>query len=252
MKITEESMKRQRALENGQIPEPEEPQTSGPEPAPKLSEREKLKNMSRKDRIWYIWTYYKLHMLAAVIVGILIYTVASSVYRSTFTTALHCICINSRSESEVDFTPLEQDFAVWLGLGKKDLISAETAFISYGDNATDYSYANMAKISALAAARDLDILIADTESIDHYASFGGQFDLEEILPADLLSLVQDRLYYTTGEDGTAHAYAIDLSGTAFAKACGFAQQPPLLGILNNTTRIDNAVALIRYIFDPQS
>lgn len=252
MKITEESMRRQKALENGELLQPEEMPVAEIKPEPKRSEREKLKNMSRKDQLWYIWTYYKLHMLAVVIVGFLIYTVTTAAYRSTFSTALHCICINSRSESELNFTPLEQDFSTWLGLGKKDTITAETAFISYGDQATDYSYANMAKISAMVAAQDLDVLIADQESIDHYASFGGQLDLTEALPPELLTLVQDRLYETAGEDGILHAYAIDLSDTEFASACGFAQKPPLLGIINNSARIDNAVALIRYIFDPQS
>lgn len=249
MKITEESMKRQRALENGEPVEPEVPPAA---PEPQLSEREKLKQMDRKDKLWYIWAYYKFHMAAAVFVLFVLYIIASTAYRSTFSTALHCICINSRTEAEMDFTPLEKDFAAWLGLSNKELITTETSFISYGDAATDYSYASMAKITALASAQDLDILLCDPETIDHYASLGAHLDLEADLPPELLALVSDRLYYTTGADGAAHAYAIDLSGTEFAEAIGLTQQPPLLGIISNSERIDNVLALLHYIFDPQA
>lgn len=249
MKITEESMKRQQALENG---EPVEPEALPPAPEPQLSEREKLKQMNRKDKLWYIWSYYKFHMMAAVIVVFLIYAVASTVYRSSFTTALYCMCINSRTEAEMDFTPLEEDFAAWLDLGSKETITTETSFISYGDAATDYSYASMAKITALVSAKDLDIMLCDSETLNHYASLSAYLDLEASLPPELLALVSDRLFYTTGADGVARAYAIDLSGTEFAEAVGLAQQPPLLSIISNSERTDNVFALLRYIFDPQA
>lgn len=237
MKITEESMNQQPPVS----PRPEEP---------KLSEREKLKNMSRSDRAWYIWAYYKFHILGVVILLFLLYIAGSSIYRTTFKTALHCIYVNSRSESGVNFTPLEEDFAAWLGLGKKDLIVAETAFISYGNDATNFSYANMAKITALVSTNDLDVMVCDQESLDHYAELDGFLDLEQVLSPEVLNLVQNRLYSCPGSDGSSHAYAIDLTGTDFASRSGLAQTPPLLGIVTTTQRMENTEALIRYIFAP--
>ena len=32
------------------------------------NERQKLKNMSWKDRTWYVWEYYKFHLLAVILV----------------------------------------------------------------------------------------------------------------------------------------------------------------------------------------
>ena len=32
------------------------------------NERQKLKNMSWKDRAWYVWEYYKFHLLAVILV----------------------------------------------------------------------------------------------------------------------------------------------------------------------------------------
>lgn len=241
MKITEESMKQ---TQTDQAP---------PQPAsrPQLSEREKLRNMSRSDKLWYIGTYYKFH-IAAVFVGLfLVYIVATSLYSRTFTTSLYCMIINSRSEAELNTEPLEQDFAQYLGLGKKEQIITEQTFISYDEQATQYSYAAMAKISALSAAQDLDIIIGDQETIDHYTSLDAFLDLDQELSPELLALVQDRLYWSDGADGSSHAAAIDLSGTAFADASHLAQTPPLLAVISNTANKDNVEALLRYIFDPQ-
>lgn len=240
MKITEESMKQTQPV---QTPPPEEP---------KLTEREKLRNMSRKDRLWYIGTYYKFHMAAVLIGLIVVYIIASSLYGRSFTTSLYCMVINSRSETALNTDLLEQDFSDYLGLSKKELITVEPTYISYGDQATQYSYAAMAKITALISSKDLDIIIGDQETIDYYASMGGFLDLEQSLPPELLFLVQDRLYQTDGDDAAPHAFAVDLNGTSFASDFGLAQTPPLLAVIMNTTRTDNVQSLLRYIFDPQA
>lgn len=239
MKITEESLKNQNT--------PPAPDPKAPQEDPR-SEKDKLKSMSKKDRIWYIWAYYKFHIIAVIVVIGIIYSVASSFLHNNYDTALYCIYLNSRSDTEIDTAPLEQEFGEFLGLGKKDKIVTETSFVSFGDNASEFSYAEMAKITALVASKDLDIIIGDSETLEHYASLSGFTDLETLLPADLLDTVRPDLVYVSGEDGVKHAYGISLSGTRFAEASHLAQDPPLLGIISNSTRKDTAAALIDYIF----
>ncbi len=241
MKITEEMM---RQATSGETPAPM-PKNA---PAHVPSELEKLKKMNRKDRIWYIFAYYKLHILAALCILILIYVCTTAIYHSTFTDALHCLYVNSRSEEPTNLKPLEEDFAGWLGLGKKEIIRAETAFISYGENATRYSLANMEKITALSMARELDVMVCDVETLEHYSQMDAFLDLEETLPPELASKIQDRLYRAVGSDGRQHAYAIDLGGTPFAEDSALAQDPPLIGIISNSRRTSTAIGLIRYIF----
>lgn len=251
MKITEESMKQQAAGEDSAPGRSEQPGLTFDTPV--RTEREKFRAMGPKDRIWYVWAYYKFHMAAAIIAVFVIAVVGSAAYRSTFDTVLHCIYLNSRSETALNTGPLEQDFASHIGLSRKELITTETAFISLGDQATEFSYASMAKISALVASKELDILIGDVESTKHYASLNAFVDLESPetgLSPDVLALVQDSLYYAPGEDGVPRAYAIDLSGTAFAQESDLAQDIPLFGIIANSERKDMVESLIRYIFAP--
>lgn len=238
MKITEESLKEQE-----QQPLQEPPAADAPK-----SEREKLRSMSMKDRLWYIWAYYKFHFLAVLVVAGIIWSVGAAMYQKTFETAFYCVYLNNRSEVELDTAPLEQGFAEYLGLGEKQLITTESTYISYGEEATEFSYASMAKITALVASKELDIIIGDRDNMEHYASMDGMLDLETGLPAETLELVRDRLIYSVGTDGAEHAYGISLADTWFAKESHLAQDPPILGIISNSTHKDNAVAFLHYVF----
>lgn len=212
------------------------------------TELEKIRQMNGRDRLWYIWEYYKFHMAAVVLALVVVSVIGQTVYRSSFHTALHVIYLNSRSEEALDMTPMDQGFAKYLGLGKKDEILSEEAFISVGEDATEYSYASMAKISALASAGELDVLIGDTEVTDHYASMDSLMDLENGLSQEIRELIADRLYYAENEEGSRIACGIDLTGTKFAEESHLAQDIPLLSILINTKRTDTAEQLIAYIF----
>lgn len=239
MKITEDSLNKP-----GLPAEPKTPPSSKP-----LSEKEKLKTMSGKDRIWYIWEYYKLPIFGAILGIILIRSIAGSIYRSGFETVLHCVYLNTRGE-ELNTAPVEEDFASYLELGNKQLITTESAYIAYGGNMTEFTYASMAKISALIAAKDLDVMICDRENFEHYASMNGGLELEEGLPAKLLVRVSDRLEYAPNENGQAHAYGINLSGTEFAARSNLTQEPPILLIISNSTRTETVFALLDFIFAP--
>lgn len=239
MKITEDLLKEQEALP----PLPNEPYMERPQ-----SEREKLKSMSRRDRVWYIWAYYKFH-IAAVFVAIgIIWAIGSAMYQKTFETEFYCVYLNNRSETELDTAPLEQGFKEYMGFGEKQLVTTESTYISYGEEASEFSYASMAKISALVAAKELDIIIGDQENMEHYASMDGMADLEAELPQETLSLISDRLIYSQGTDGSEHAYGVSLEGTWFAEKSHLAQDPPVLGIISNSTHKDTAIAFLHYIF----
>lgn len=238
MKITENSLNKPNLPIESEMP-PASPET--------LSEKEKLKTMSGKDKVWYIWEYYKFPIFGVILGIILIWTIASSVYRSSFETVLHCMYLNNRGE-ELNTAPLDEDFAAYLELGKKQMITTESTYITYGDNITEFTYASMAKISALIAAKDLDIMICDWENFEHYTSMDGGLDLEEVLSAELLARVSDRLVYAPNEDGQSHAYGIDLSGIEFTAQSNLTQDPPILLIVSNSTRTETVFAFLDYIF----
>lgn len=212
------------------------------------TERQKMKEMSFQDKLWYIWEYYKFHIGGVLIAILLVYIVATSIYNTTIHPALYCMVINNRSSQGLDSTILEEDFHKFMNLGKKEPVYVESAFISYGDDATEFSYASMAKISALVASGDLDLIIADKETIDHYTSLDGLADLSQLLPPDILSAVESRLIYAHDSAGQSIAVSIDMTGTDFADSMHLSLDSSGLCIISNSTHTDNIFALIRYIF----
>lgn len=212
------------------------------------TERQKMKEMSFQDKLWYIWEYYKFHIGGVIIAVLVLYVVASSIYNSTIHPGLYCVIVNNYSSEELNTSILEQDFHDYMNFGKKQPVYVESMFISYGDDATEYSYASMAKISALVASRDLDVLITDKENIDHYASMDGLSDLTQTLPADVLSAVEDRLVYSAGSTGQSVPVSLDISGTSLADTMHLSKDACGLTLLDNSTHKDTAIALIRYIF----
>ena len=99
----------------------------------------------------------------------------------------------------------------------------------------------------MVAAHELDVMIADTENIDHYEAMDSFHNLEEVLPADLWDQVKDQIYYGTASDGSKVPVAIDISGTAFAQNNGITLKPAYFSILVNTKRMDHVLELLRYI-----
>lgn len=239
MKITEESNF------------PADEQVKPVAPVPK-TEWEKLKAMSLKDRIWYIGEYYKFHIIGAVIFLFLAASIGSAVYQGTFPTVYHCIYMNSSSPLTVNPEPLKQDFASWLELKPKEQIITETVSIPFGETADAVDYGSMAKVSAIIAAKDLDSIIGDRDSLEYYAAMSGCLDLEQILSEETLVRVEDNLVYAKGEDGILRAYGLDLSQTAFAEESGLGLEPPILYIISNSKRIEKSLSLVDYIFDAPS
>lgn len=237
MKITEESNVLQEKPVVPAVPESK-------------TEFEKIKAMSPKDRIWYIGEYYKFHIIGAVIFLFLAVSIGSTVYQSTFPTVYHCIYMNSSSPMTVNLDPLQKDFAAWLKLKPKERIIAETVVIPLGDTADAVDYGSMVKVSAVIAAKELDSIIGDRDSLNHYAAMSGCLDLEQILPVNTRKQAADHLVYAKGEDGILRAYGLDLSQTAFSGESQLGLDPPILYIISNSTHIDTSLSLIDYLFEP--
>ena len=89
-------------------------------------EKEKLKQMSARDKIWYIWEYYKFHLAALAVVICLISVIGNALYRQSFTTRLSIAVINDRSGDTSSMDPLEADLRQVLDCGKKDIIEINT------------------------------------------------------------------------------------------------------------------------------
>lgn len=216
-------------------------------------ERRKLKDMSLKDKLWYIWEYYKIPIISVVVAIILISSVGSAIYSNRFETALSCVILNSRSSGETDSVNdyFDQGFRQYIGLEEDTKIEVDYSMsLTFDESSmTDFTYAELAKITAMISSKELDVMIGKQDTIDHYGAMDGFADLKELLPGDVYEKVKDQLYFVTSEEtGEKVACGIFMGKTDFLKKTGLIMEEPILTVLSNSTRTDTCVDLIRYVF----
>lgn len=215
-------------------------------------ETAKLKNMTWKDKLWYIWEYYKFPIIGVALAIFLVTSIGTAMYNNRFDTALSCVILNSKVTS--DDPPVNnyfnEGFRQFINLDENTKIDVDYSMsISFDESAmTEYSYAEMAKLTAIISSKELDIMIASPETIDHYGTMGGFMDIKETLPPDLYEKVKDSLYVTASDEtGEETACGIRLSETDFQAKTGLIVKDPVIAILGNSTHIENSIQLIRYI-----
>lgn len=213
-------------------------------------EKAKLQNMSWKDRAWYIWEYYKIHIALVGILFLLLYLAWTIAYNSTFTTRLSYVVINNGDNDTAGLEALDQDFRTYMGYGKKDKAGINSSLrINTADITSELEYASMAKISALVASKDLDMIIADATTIRYYMGLDAFVDLEQSLPADLWQQVKEHVLYAEDDQGRTVACGMDLSQTLFCEKAGVTISPCYVGIINGSQRTETAASWVRFVLE---
>ena len=219
-------------------------------------ERHKLKDMSFKDKIWYIWEYYKFPIIGVLLAIAFIASIGTALYNNRFETGLSCVILNSTTgtlsgENDPADHYFEQGFRPYAGIPEDVKIVVDHSMsITFDDSAmNEFAYAEMAKLTAMISSKELDVLIGKKDTMDHYAGLGGFADLKELLPPEVYDKIKDNIYTVTDEEtGEDVACGLSIKNTDFQKKTGLSIDEPVLAVLSNSTHTDTCVALICYVF----
>ncbi|GLC83187.1 hypothetical protein [Lacrimispora brassicae] len=216
-------------------------------------EGHKLKNMSAKDKFWYIWEYYKIPIIIVIVAVALIFSIGSAVYNNRFETALSCVILNSSPAGEADSVDdyFNQGFRQFIDLKEDVKIDVDYSMSPTFDESSmnEFTYAQLAKITAMISSKGLDVMIGKPDTMDHFGEMGGFVDLKELLPADLYDKMKENLYFITDQEtGEKIACGLLISGTDFSGKTGLIIDDPVLAVMSNSTHTDTALELIRYVF----
>ena len=217
-------------------------------------EAAKLKEMSFKDKFWYIWEYYKFPIIGVIIAVFLVGSIGSAMYNNRFDTALSCAVLNSRYDSDALTVDqyFNEGFRAFIGLDENTKIDVDYSMSPTFDESAmnEYSYAELAKLTAMISSKGLDVMIGRPDVIDHYGEMDGFLNLEEALPPELYEQVKDYLYpVTNAETGQESFCGLRLEDTSFGEKTGLILDNPVLTVMSNSPHTDTAIQLIRYIFE---
>lgn len=168
---------------------------------PFKGDKEKLAKMNFRQKVDYIWTYYKFWMLITVVVIAVVaaFIQAQLAYNPDAMTLI--LCDTYCEDTQTAYDSINTDFSEFIQLseGDKDPISFDDT-ISFSINNSDYTASAMLqKLMALVMSGGADLMIAPESAIVYYGAQNMYSDLSEVLPEDLFEELKEQnlLFETT-------------------------------------------------------
>lgn len=240
-------------------------------------EREALKNGTPKQRLAYFWYYYKWHVIisiaAVVLVISFIYEIATQK-----DSAFYGVFVNAWAQEEKAPEYL-QGFADQQGIDtEKYDVSIDSSLYIKKDSMDQSTVTSTQKLMVYIAASEIDVIASDDVTFEHYANNNTFYDLREILTPEQIEKYEPYFYYIDQsvvdekdaamnemddsyvpvypdpsrpgemEDPVPVAFYVG-ENQGLLDAYYFAEGDVVLGIVGNTTRLEEAVAFVEYIFE---
>jgi hypothetical protein len=203
-----------------------------------------LKSMSRKEKIEYIWDYYKLHIISVIVV---IAVIASFIhgqltkidYVVNVTIIGNAINESKKEEAEKKFTSL----VIKEGEQRKQAL-----FDVITTDKSELSYEMMQKFVVRIAAGEIDVVILDKGFFDSFVKQDMFIPLESISQINLSDIKQSKIE-ASGSTNNKAVYAISVEGNKELEAMGYDTKNKVLGIIASSKNKDNGIKVFKDILD---
>jgi len=217
------------------------------------TEREKLAEMRFKDKISYIWGYYKYFFIGGAIVLALaisllntfVFNPARKPYVSIATFGGYLpweTCSEIAEDLTLRFVPDTERFQVYL----------ESYYLVEED--PQMNNAMMQKLMANVSVAELDVMIVSKEHMDTFLLQGLFAPVESVLPTNIITAQADNMYNARGmiysdetkQETTVMAnFGIRLAGNAYLESFGIRTDDLILAVVANSNRTEAAIECVR-------
>ena len=154
-----------------------------------------FKNGTTKDKVEYIWEYYKLHIVAVVFV---VYFIGSMIYNNATAKdyVLQGIFLNTLAEAET-VLEMEQDFIKTypIDASSEEVFLDASMYYSDDSDAMETSYETIQVLTARVAAGEIDFMVADVATLYDFAYDQYFAELSEVLSEEQLKAYEPYLLY---------------------------------------------------------
>lgn len=218
------------------------------QPRQELTEKQKLKDMSNREKLAYLWEYYRIHALATVAAIALISYLIYEFVTPDIETQFYAAIIDSMISEEV-WGEYKTKFEEYLELNPEtEEVQLNSSF--YLGNGGEYAMNMQQVLTTRVAAGEIDVFIAPESSFKDYAYYGYLDKLTDRLPTDLYTSLAEYIYQSgTEENPDQSVYGIYLTDTKLFSENAGNTEPYILGIVANSNHKDNAVEFLRMLFN---
>ena len=220
---------------------------------PSLKElKEVLKPMTWKDRVEYLWTYYKIVLAALLGVAVLISIVVSSIQSKQIKTLYSGMLVSVHMEQEDRDAVVEDLTALFEGDGKKQVVELLDVTYIPGDDPANLEMNNAAamKITFMVAAESLDYILVDGVTYEELVRHSPYQDLRNVLSQAQQDQLKDFIIWKeANEEMPSYPMALDVSHTEFVKTLAPYEEEVFLVFVGNTENGSRDQAFVDYILN---
>lgn len=211
------------------------------------NKRELWKQLSGKQKLQYIWDYYKFPIAVCLI---LLYIAGYIIYGhfSQKNTILYTALVNISASEDLS-AQISDGFMNFADIdSSKNNVQLYTGLYLTSDQNNpnyEYTYASRMKIIASTDGEQLDVVFMNQEAFDAFTQNGYLCNLEELLHnSDPEILAELKPYLITNDE---YPMGLDVSQKGVFQQAGF-EEPVYLGVLINSPRADTAIRYIEYLY----
>lgn len=210
-------------------------------------EREKLRPLTIKQRIEYLFSYYTGWFVFFLIVCLFVGYFGDALIQSRKETVLQGYFTND----DLNYFPagqMEKEYASHLGLSSDQrIVFDDSLYFDLEGNANEYTAASNGKVIATMAINQLDFMVTTLPVLEHFRGELPMKDLEKFLPQDILTAVQDQLVPGLDENGEEAMVGINMAQSRYLKDLS-TEVDFYLFIPYNIPNEEALLAFLRYCF----
>lgn len=214
-------------------------------------QQQKLKGKPFQEKWAYFWEYYKIHTIVIVCAAVMVFSLVHTIVTQK-DSALNVVLVNTYFKEDLDTEALGADFSAYAQINTEeyDVAIDPSLFVNY-DGTDEYTYANIQKIMAMAAAKSLDVFLTEDSYIDHNLEGGLFMNLEEFFTPEELAAYENRLIYRDlPEDDLGEVpIGIDVRDSKYMASD---QLPAYFCICTTCANADNTKLFLEYLLNPQA
>lgn len=210
-------------------------------------EQDKLRNLTLKQKISYIFTYYTSWFVGFLIIALFIGFIGDALVQSQKEIVLQGYFTND----DYNYFPgsqMEKEYADILDLTSgQRVVFDDSLYFDLEGNADEYTAASNGKVIATMAVNQLDFMVTSLPVLEHFRGELPMKDLTRFLPADILSVVEDSMVLGLDENGEEAYVAINMAQSRYLRDIS-SEEDFYLFIPYNIPNEDVLLDYLRYIF----
>lgn len=208
--------------------------------------KEILAPMTWRERMEYLWEYYKIVFFVLIAVLLVINSIIGikRMPDVVFNGTAANVVVPDGGESYLTEEWLQEIG----GNPEKETVTFNLVmFPSRDELITEEELAYAQKVTSLAAAQMLDYVLLDMNALEYYLGDRIFCSLENVLTQEQLKQFENKLVYLEEGDGTTYPVAVDISDTSFGQACATVDGMVFIGFPGNTERAELSDDFLDYL-----